>query len=276
MKKVTIFTILILLVGVFDLGAQAQTIAEQSLAQNLAIEQDTQAIPEPNVVTQITAIKAEGDLPTLPNELSWEEFQALSFTGEVCSNIIVAKDQPGQTPCATMESLNIVAPIVEQLLASGQTPEEVLQNIVSVAPGFVAERVFENLEDTSGELFTYYLALSVFDQAQHAIVYKFVELHAGLFQEEEQVEELASGVAEQEFEALVIFPNPAQTSIQINDVATGSDIAIYNASGQIVYQNNTTDTNVLIDVSNFSQGMYLMVLQMKDGTFQKGKFQKVW
>lgn len=273
MKKITI---LILLAGVFGLGVKAQTTVEQSLAQNLAIEQGEQAVPQPNVVTQITAIKAAGELATLPHEISWEEFQTLSFTGAICSNIIVAKDQPGQTPCAIMESLNIVAPIVEQLLASGQTPEEILQNIVSVAPGFVAERVFENLEDTSGQVFTYYLALSVFDQAQHAIVYKFVELHASLFQEEEQVEELASGVTEQEIEALVIFPNPAQTSIQINDVAIGSDIAIYNASGQMMYQNNTTDTNVLVDVSNFSQGMYLITLQMKDGTLRKGKFQKVW
>ncbi len=72
----------------------------------------------------------------------------------------------------------------------------------------------------------------------------------------------------------VIYPNPAQNEIWIaneSDMSINS-VKLYNAVGQLVYEENTEDNvgQQYVDVSYFSNGVYFVVLDI-DGKLAKSK-----
>lgn len=76
-------------------------------------------------------------------------------------------------------------------------------------------------------------------------------------------------------ENLVVFPNPATSKITIQELEnSNSEITIYSALGTIMYSEKTTKSIYDIDISNFSSGIYFVIL--KDGTMiKKSRFIKI-
>jgi photosystem II stability/assembly factor-like uncharacterized protein len=73
-------------------------------------------------------------------------------------------------------------------------------------------------------------------------------------------------------ESLKIYPNPANDNITIETPTLGS-ISILNINGQQLHQQEITEPNTTIDVSNFPNGVYLVKLIGEKGV-QVGKFIK--
>jgi hypothetical protein len=67
-----------------------------------------------------------------------------------------------------------------------------------------------------------------------------------------------------ELEKITVFPNPTQGNVHIDFIETTTTITIYNLMGEKL-QELTTDENVVIDLSNYKNGIYLMKITTKDG-----------
>jgi hypothetical protein len=78
----------------------------------------------------------------------------------------------------------------------------------------------------------------------------------------------------QGFEQVNIFPNPARQSLTIENIAPGIGIAVYNTTGQCVVQTTAPGDKAVIDVSNLSNGIYIVRLTGKDGRQGISKFVK--
>lgn len=78
----------------------------------------------------------------------------------------------------------------------------------------------------------------------------------------------------QGFEQVNIYPNPATQSITIENIASDINIAVYNTTGQCVLQTTTSGNKIVIDVSNLSNGIYIVRLTGKDGRQGISKFVK--
>jgi PKD repeat protein len=76
------------------------------------------------------------------------------------------------------------------------------------------------------------------------------------------------------FEEVNIYPNPAMQNITIENTASGIGIAVYNTTGQCVLQTLTSGNKTVIDVSNLSNGIYIIRLTGKDARQGMSKFIK--
>ena len=74
---------------------------------------------------------------------------------------------------------------------------------------------------------------------------------------------------------LLIYPNPATERITINgDQHSGSGtLQIYNVSGKEIWKQDFEEASIVVDVSNFSKGIYLAKLTVS-GSILTGKIVK--
>jgi len=71
-------------------------------------------------------------------------------------------------------------------------------------------------------------------------------------------------------EKFTIYPNPAHSTINIkNDEKFDVAFKIYSASGQVVKTGNLSDALQQIEVSDFKQGIYYLILQGENNAMQK-------
>lgn len=56
--------------------------------------------------------------------------------------------------------------------------------------------------------------------------------------------------------ALTVYPNPAQNELNVNGVAVGSTINVYNNVGQVVLSTVASNNFMTLDVANFVSGIY--------------------
>ena len=63
---------------------------------------------------------------------------------------------------------------------------------------------------------------------------------------------------------LLIYPNPASTTININGINSHSLIKIYNMLGTQIFE-TVTDNNLVIDTKLFNQGVYTIIIQNVNG-----------
>lgn len=67
-----------------------------------------------------------------------------------------------------------------------------------------------------------------------------------------------------------IYPNPAQDFLFIqNDAGLEFTYKIYSSTGQLLINSELTNSNTTVDISNFSPGLYLIVLQNNKGIFSR-------
>ncbi len=64
-----------------------------------------------------------------------------------------------------------------------------------------------------------------------------------------------------EIKPLTISPNPAKDFIQITVAEVGANITIYNVSGKKVYQKQSNQSTMQIDISTLASGLYVVLVQ---------------
>ena len=64
-----------------------------------------------------------------------------------------------------------------------------------------------------------------------------------------------------------VYPNPSSTNVNI-DIENENTIAlkIIDISGKLIYQNNQIQKNIVLDVSTYTKGMYMITAIQKDGS----------
>lgn len=78
----------------------------------------------------------------------------------------------------------------------------------------------------------------------------------------------ALDVSEFEIKDISIFPNPATNAITINNIKQDFTVEVYNIIGQKIKDQNITPDNNTIDVSNLSNGAYILKLKDYDGAMK--------
>lgn len=63
---------------------------------------------------------------------------------------------------------------------------------------------------------------------------------------------------------VVIYPNPATNVVNIS-ADNLSEICVYNSLGQLVYTENSDESNIVINVSSWANGLYYVNVETKDG-----------
>lgn len=58
--------------------------------------------------------------------------------------------------------------------------------------------------------------------------------------------------------SLLVYPNPATTSVTIAEIAQPSSIIITDLNGRVMYTTTTNETSVEIEVDNYASGVYLV------------------
>jgi hypothetical protein len=71
-----------------------------------------------------------------------------------------------------------------------------------------------------------------------------------------------------ELEKIVVFPNPANSNIHVDFIESKTNIMLFNLMGEKI-QEITTDENIVIDLSTYKNGIYLMKITTKDGVITK-------
>jgi len=69
-------------------------------------------------------------------------------------------------------------------------------------------------------------------------------------------------------ELFKLYPNPVSTSLKI-ELDTSQDIQIFDLAGRTIYKKTSTETNLNIDVSQFSTGVYIVKIGTKTARFIK-------
>ena len=64
-----------------------------------------------------------------------------------------------------------------------------------------------------------------------------------------------------EIKPLMISPNPAKDFIQITVAEAGANITVYNVSGKKVYQKQSNQSTMQIDISALASGLYVVLVQ---------------
>lgn len=73
------------------------------------------------------------------------------------------------------------------------------------------------------------------------------------------------GIDEAEFlNNVSIYPNPASSAINVTAENLNS-IKVYNAVGQLIYAENATSNNIMIDAQNWTNGFYYFTVETTDG-----------
>lgn len=79
-----------------------------------------------------------------------------------------------------------------------------------------------------------------------------------------------TGIINNEFETLSIYPNPAVDVLYLRNAANINNVAIYSVNGQMVYSAEKAGNS--IDLSNFTSGIYSITANGVDGTKYQAKF----
>ena len=77
------------------------------------------------------------------------------------------------------------------------------------------------------------------------------------------------GIDENNFSLLSVYPNPSNGLINITglDPYNTNSAKLYNAAGKIVMNINIESETQRVNLSELSEGMYLLRIQMNDGSF---------
>jgi hypothetical protein len=73
---------------------------------------------------------------------------------------------------------------------------------------------------------------------------------------------------------MLVFPNPANTSIQVQSEFKITDLNIYDVSGKLLFKSNASPIDKELNISHLSKGLYILVVQFENGTEQNVSFIK--
>ncbi|WP_162126391.1 T9SS type A sorting domain-containing protein [Flavobacterium phycosphaerae] len=80
---------------------------------------------------------------------------------------------------------------------------------------------------------------------------------------------VALGVANFDTVDFKMYPNPTNDLLTLTSSSLLGDISIYNALGQVVLKQHAETNETIIDVSNFSSGLYVIATQVGKESIRK-------
>ena len=81
---------------------------------------------------------------------------------------------------------------------------------------------------------------------------------------------IPTGMTTMKEDAFVVFPNPFDDRIYINNTNSGKiKISLANIVGNVVYEKYTSDKDIVLNVSKLERGIYLLRVTSKHATFTK-------
>ena len=79
-----------------------------------------------------------------------------------------------------------------------------------------------------------------------------------------------TGIAEYLNQAITVYPNPTEGNVTIrNSQFTIHNVDVYNAFGQLLYSVSVNDRNVVIDMTDYSAGLYFARITTSEGIVTK-------
>ena len=75
-----------------------------------------------------------------------------------------------------------------------------------------------------------------------------------------------TGIDDVNMESIVLFPNPASTSVTISGLKNGNVVTVVDMNGREVYKLSTANYQLTIDVSQLSQGAYFVRITSDQGS----------
>lgn len=98
-------------------------------------------------------------------------------------------------------------------------------------------------------------------------IVRFATWGRGIWDFNMEVEDIDdSGLAEEEASSVLVYPNPAINEQVTVSVTENALVRLFDLSGQLVLSAQLTTGSNIIDVSNLTQGTYMLVSQTNDGT----------
>jgi hypothetical protein len=82
------------------------------------------------------------------------------------------------------------------------------------------------------------------------------------------VEEPGAAMLKELFNKIQVYPNPASTALTISSVSITINVQLFSSEGKLVFQENT-ESALIIDITQFSAGMYNLVLSRDAGFIVK-------
>ncbi|MFK8103332.1 MAG: T9SS type A sorting domain-containing protein [Saprospiraceae bacterium] len=72
-----------------------------------------------------------------------------------------------------------------------------------------------------------------------------------------------------------VYPNPAREELNVELInMENAEVRVFNVNGEVVHAETGANQNLLLDVSNYTQGLYIITVSNEFGTFQQ-KFTKI-
>jgi len=68
---------------------------------------------------------------------------------------------------------------------------------------------------------------------------------------------------------ICVYPNPASEIINIQNLDADTKINLFDSSGRLLYQSETHNSDVDIDISKLNSGLYFIELQSLEGKVTK-------
>jgi len=64
---------------------------------------------------------------------------------------------------------------------------------------------------------------------------------------------------------VAMFPNPAQKHLKLGNLSNISSVSIQNINGQVIHNEIPSENSSILDISNYSAGMYIVRFETKEG-----------
>jgi hypothetical protein len=108
--------------------------------------------------------------------------------------------------------------------------------------------------------------LSAYDGQEVYVAIQCVSQDAFVFMIDDVMIWSVTGIEENEAENFSIYPNPATNLVNIESASPISSIRIINYTGQVVYNQNVSGSNVQVNTGDFPAGVYFVNIRTAEGT----------
>lgn len=164
----------------------------------------------------------------------------------------------------------------------------VLQWSASTDPAILGYHIYEStsefgiyqrisatpITDTSFQLTTYngthwYMVRAI--KVMESGCGKFIQPSMGISIQQDLA--LSTAVNEKDL-ALVVIPNPASQNLYIKSETLLNEIEVFNSLGQLIVNTQTSAFEAIIDVKNWQNGVYYLIISNQDGSKRREKIIK--
>ncbi len=175
----------------------------------------------------------------------------------------------GQAPAAAVNSpveSSVVYPTTAASLASAPSVNLDRGNVGREVSAFLGYNVYRDGEQINDAIVTETTYIDT-EFPNGDVCYTVTAVYSICGESEESNEACILGIntKDQNLSQVRIYPNPANSILNIELTSNVERVLVYNYTGQVVVEQNAVDSTMRIDVNNFEAGAYLVKLISVDG-----------